>query len=150
MVKRHTKQQKGFGILEMMLASVLLVAVIAVLMKSMFASSQYTNDTAYARNYAVIVNQIAEKFYNQAEGCQFDDNSQNSSQDGGVNDSSAQLYENSTVTNDTSCDFDIISDTDASTYLDMSSSVVTDMQSKGIDPTQIKVTTCYVKVGQSC
>ena len=116
------KHSRGFGVLEMLLASVLLVGVIVVLMKSFYSSSKYNNDVAYARNYAIIVNQIAQQFYAQAEGCQ----------------------------NDSGCDFDMVSNQDASTYLDMSSDAIDALNAKGIYPSNIKVTTCYTDIGDSC
>lgn len=121
-----TQFQKGFAMLEIMLATLLLAAAIAILMKSSSDTSTLTNHKATSRAYAVIVNQILNQFYAEGKACQ-------NASDGD------------------DCHFYITPGAEtASVYLNLSTEAKEALQAQGIDPEQIKVTTCDTTVGTPC
>jgi hypothetical protein len=124
------KRRKGFAVLEVLLATVLLVGVITILVKSFSSSATYTNDTASAREYVPIINAIVTKFYTEGFLCGMSACNTCSFSD-------TQMASGGNVS--------------ATSYLGISSSAAQSFTDQGLDLDKILVTTCRTDLsGGSC
>lgn len=119
--KMKFKKTKGLAVIEIMLATALLIGVILFVMKGMHNATQTQLPEKSAGHYATLTNDIMQKFTSEMKDCQ----------------------------NNTNCDVEAI-DQSATNYLDLDSSAVEQLQALGVDPDQVTVEICPSDDGSGC